>query len=181
MEDNAIKAVTAEVTAVINNLPIGTVMPYMGVSETLPGLRNQGWLLCDGKDYETNREADLFNAIKFSCGGSGSTFHVPDLRGMFLRGVNGDGNADPDAGGRTEQRAGGHTGNNVGSKQGHAFARHSHKIHEWNTSSFKITHHNDNWHPPCEIKHLPSEEVGGNETRPVNVYVYYIIFAGLPK
>lgn len=51
----------------------------------------KGWLLCDGKAYSRNDYSELFATIGTVWGeGDGvTTFNVPDLRGMFLRGVDG--------------------------------------------------------------------------------------------
>ncbi|WP_273758728.1 phage tail protein [Bartonella sp. AU55XJBT] len=49
----------------------------------------EGWLLCDGKAYLRSEYSALYDAIGTRWGGSDSwtKFHVPDLRGVFLRGV----------------------------------------------------------------------------------------------
>ncbi|USP03337.1 phage tail protein [Bartonella taylorii] len=50
-----------------------------------------GWLLCDGKAYSRSVYSTLFETIGTVWGeGDGvTTFNVPDLRGMFLRGFDG--------------------------------------------------------------------------------------------
>jgi hypothetical protein len=45
-----------------------------------------GWLACDGSLISTTTYANLFSAIAYVYGGSGSNFNVPDFRGVFLRG-----------------------------------------------------------------------------------------------
>ena len=93
--------------------PVGTVISYMGT--TIP----DGWLLCDGSQINRTTYAGLFTAIGTSVGsGDGSTtFHLPDLRGRFLRGVDGTAGNDPDNATRTAMNAGGNVGNLVGSVQ----------------------------------------------------------------
>ncbi|MBB5074434.1 hypothetical protein HNQ69_001576 [Bartonella callosciuri] len=56
-----------------------------------------GWLLCDGSAYSRRSYSDLFAAIGTTWGnGDGvTTFNIPDLRGMFLRGFDGGGTVDP--------------------------------------------------------------------------------------
>ncbi|WP_208441949.1 tail fiber protein [Bartonella raoultii] len=51
-----------------------------------------GWLLCDGKAYLRSDYPALYEAIRTRWGGSDSwtKFNVPDLRGVFLRGVDDD-------------------------------------------------------------------------------------------
>jgi hypothetical protein len=66
-----------------NLMPPGMISPYGG--STAP----TNWLLCDGSAYaRTGTYANLFTAIgtSFGSGDNSTTFNVPDLRGMFLRG-----------------------------------------------------------------------------------------------
>jgi len=46
-----------------------------------------GFLLCDGTSYTTAGQAALFAVIGYSFGGSGANFNVPDLRGLYPRGL----------------------------------------------------------------------------------------------
>ncbi|WP_244427012.1 tail fiber protein, partial [Bartonella rattaustraliani] len=73
-------------------LPIG----FIGIfaMESLP----EGWLLCDGGSYSRETYRNLFATIGTTWGdGDGATtFHVPDLRGMFLRGFDYFGSVDAD-------------------------------------------------------------------------------------
>jgi microcystin-dependent protein len=183
MRPAPLNTVEASVAATINNLPVGTVMPYMGLFENLTGLRAQGWLPCDGTAYLHTDFPLLHKAISNSNGGDTSKFNVPDLRGVFIRGVDRhDGPRDPDSGSRQHQHPGGHTGNNVGTYQGDALKKHSHTTGQWASTDFKISHHGTNWHPPKDYTAaVASSETGDSvETRPKNVAAYYIIFAGLP-
>jgi hypothetical protein len=78
---------------VINRLvPPGSIMAYGGA--TPPA----GWLLCDGTQVSRTTYAALYAAIGTSWGsGNGSsTFHLPELRGCFLRGRDGGVTRDPD-------------------------------------------------------------------------------------
>lgn len=59
-------------------LPPGTIVHYCGSAAPT------GWLLCDGSSYSTSTYANLFGAIQYSYGGSGSSFSVPDARGRVL-------------------------------------------------------------------------------------------------
>lgn len=96
ISDKALQAVPYARSA-SNGVPVGTVIAYAGPTTTIP----TGWLLCDGTtlNASTNTQyAQLYAAIGTNWGGTGVTsFNVPDLRGLFLRGVNGtrsDGYAD---------------------------------------------------------------------------------------
>lgn len=102
-----------------NSFSAGMILPFAGPAENIPA----GWLLCDGRPVNRSEYGNLYDAIGVSWGtGDGSTtFNIPDLRGMFLRGVSGESGNDEDAESRgllTEN--GGNTGNNVGSYQGDA-------------------------------------------------------------
>lgn len=96
--------------------PAGMISPFAGPVENIP----YGWMLCDGSEVSRTEYANLYNAIGVCWGtGDGSTtFNLPDLRGMFLRGVSGDSGNDADAEDRIVLNDnGGNTGNNVGSYQ----------------------------------------------------------------
>ena len=100
-------------------IPAGCIMPFAGPAENIPA----GWMLCDGSAVSRSTYANLYNAIGVAWGnGDGSsTFNLPDLRGMFLRGVSGSNTTnDPDASTRLANANGGNSGNNVGSYQGDA-------------------------------------------------------------
>ncbi|MFN8282155.1 MAG: phage tail protein [Chitinophagales bacterium] len=114
-------------------MPVGFIGPYAG--KTVP----KGWLLCDGSAVSRITYAELFTAIDTAWGhGDGSsTFNLPDLRGRFLRGVDGAASNDPNNGAsanngldgkRFALNTGGNTGNNVGSYQLDAFQGHKHLI-----------------------------------------------------
>ena len=99
-------------------LPAGTILAFGGSAAP------SGWLLCNGATVSRSLYAGLFAAISGAWGtGDGSTtFHLPDLRGRFLRGVDGGSGRDPNVGTRTAANAGGNTGNAVGSVQANATA-----------------------------------------------------------
>lgn len=109
----------AEVAHNATLFPAGMIIPFAGPAENIPN----GWLLCDGAEVSRSDYSNLYKAISV-CWGTGdgaTTFNLPDLRGMFLRGVSGESGNDPDADSRvllTDN--GGNTGNNVGSYQGDA-------------------------------------------------------------
>lgn len=98
--------------------PIGTIIPVAGECPA-------GTLDTDGSAVSRTTYAKLFAKIGETHGeGDGSTtFHLPDYRGRFLRGVDDGAGNDPDAASRTAMNTGGATGDNVGSVQGDATAR----------------------------------------------------------
>ena len=71
----------------VPGVPTGTILPFMG--NTAP----QGYVICDGTEYNISSHSNLAEFIKTQFGsynyfgGDGeTTFKVPDLRGEFLRG-----------------------------------------------------------------------------------------------
>lgn len=102
----------------ITSTPIGSITTL--AKGTVP----TGYLACDGSVVSRMTYADLFAEIGITHGeGDGSTtFHLPDLRGRFLRGTDEATGRDPDAGGRIAPNAGGSTGDAVGSVQGEGTA-----------------------------------------------------------
>jgi microcystin-dependent protein len=128
-------------------VPPGTIVAFGGHSNKVP----DGWLLCDGRALSSSQYRELYLVIGTNWGlglrGVGNLdFNVPDLRGMFLRGVNynrDDGYGDSDATSRKNavpvgnQNTGGvrsgNSGPNVGSVQGTILPTH---IHRWGFSNF---------------------------------------------
>ncbi len=169
--------------------PSGMIVPFAGPVEKIPA----GWLLCDGTAISRSTYANLYNAIGVCWGtGDGSTtFNLPDLRGMFLRGVSGASGNDADANKRTMlTNNGGNTGNNVGSYQGDAIRNITGKVNgsmEYNTPSEvfyqtspmeKVHGTFYGWQPNTwsKIGFDASRVVPvGSDNRPKNVYVNYII------
>ncbi|UNE54979.1 phage tail protein [Bartonella machadoae] len=76
---------------VISPYPSGTIGAF--AMQFLPS----DWLLCDGKAYSRSDYSALYEAIGIRWGGweSHTKFNVPDLRGVFLRGVDDDRQIDP--------------------------------------------------------------------------------------
>ena len=163
-------------------VPIGTILPFGGHAGTAQtnALERSGWLSCNGQAVSRRDFADLFDAIgiSFGAGDQTNTFNLPDLRGRFLRGVdNGVGN-DPDAKERVASNKGGNAGDAVGSLQPDALRAHSHSYtyydnpesaHGGAGSSYK------NLQGHTSI--VETQKTGGNETRPTNIYVNWIIKA----
>lgn len=153
-----------------NSIPAGVINSFAGT--TAP----QGYLLCDGSQVSRTTYSSLYSAIgnAYGAGNGSSTFHLPDLRGRFLRGVDGVAGRDPDSASRIASNAGGNTGNNLGSAQLDQFFQHNHYIRTVQTTSLNGTYP---WgtQDAGSIGGQDTGNAGGNETRPKNVYVNYII------
>lgn len=168
-------------------IPAGVIVPFGGEVENIPS----GWLLCDGSEVSRSEYANLYNAVG-ACWGIGdgaTTFNLPDMRGMFLRGVSGESGNDPDAIYRIVLNDnGGNTGNNVGSYQGDAirnitgtFTGLENVDPSLKTGAFYNTEDRTNgagsrnWDDyGCGFDASLVVPVG-SDNRPKNVYVNYII------
>lgn len=170
--------------------PIGTVIAFAAAN--CPA----GYLSANGAEVSRTEYSSLFNVIGTAHGsGNGSTtFHVPDYRGRFLRGVDDTAGRDPDSSSRTAMNTGGNAQNNVGSVQGDGFRSHTHAqnahSHGQNhygasiygtvsgsTGSFLQgtgSSNNTNYQLTTPAT-ATNQNTGGNETRPTNAYVNYCI------
>lgn len=159
---------STQISAGIGLVPAGAILPYGGTAAPT------GWLMCDGTSYLQSSYPSLYTAIGNAYGAAdGAHFNVPDLRGRFLRGVDGGAGRDPDTSSRTAMATGGNTGDNVGSVQSDAFKSHTHNYTYPNTAGANIS----STSPSLQGNSNGSTTTaaGGNETRPVNAYVNYII------
>lgn len=147
--------------------PAGTIMPFAGTSAP------DGWLFCDGSQVSRTTYSDLFSAVGIAhgSGDNSTTFHIPDYRGRFLRGVDGGAGRDPDRTTRTSANTGGNTGDAVGSVQGDQFRSHTHDVAVSGTTNAAAS----NARTEVGSGLRTSTATGGNETRPVNANVHYII------
>lgn len=173
------------VTLATPTMPAGCMMAYGGSAAPT------GWLLCDGSAVSRTTYATLYAAIgnAYGSGDGSTTFNLPDLRGRFMRGVDGSAGNDPDKATRTASNSGGNTGNNVGSLQIDGYKSHNHNLKVNNstvggemagTSNYLAASTNGGGYSYWTTNGYTNNTVsivanGGNETRPVNVYVNYII------
>lgn len=164
----------------------GTIKSHGSSSEP------DGYLICDGRSLSQEEFKALFQSIGISFG-NGSTgtvfgtpgglrFNLPDLRGRFLRGVDGTAGNDPDKAGRTAMAAGGATANNIGSVQADQFQSHQHTVRAKDAGDYlgNAGYIVQGSNRENNINTLSSDaawadSTGGNETRPKNAYVNYII------
>lgn len=146
-------------TQVASSTPAGAVLSF--AMNTAP----TGWLECDGAAIARTTYATLFAAIgtTFGEGDGSTTFNIPDLRGVFVRGwANTRANVDAD----NMYDA----GRNFGTEQADAFKSHSHTFKGATGSSGSGTSSRDS---------VPETQntgaTGGVETRPRNVALMYCI------
>jgi microcystin-dependent protein len=174
-------------------VPPGTIAAFAG--PVVPS----GWLLCDGAPVSRTTYASLFAAIGtvHGNGDGASTFNLPDYRGMFLRGVDGDAGRDPDKAMRTAVAQGANVGDEVGSMESSATAlphtafgtstagSHTHTIAGggYNSGGGQVGTFPGG--TPFALNQIVAQAAGDHnhtvntggdsETRPVNAYVNYIV------
>ena len=182
-------------------VPVGSIIPFAGPVENIP----EGWLLCDGSTLDREEHRTLYAVIGTAWGeGNGSTtFHTPDLRSMFLRGVSHGRTAfAPDRNNRRAMRTGGNTNNKVGSLQTDEFKIHNHSGRTANDGSHQhgVWYHSGSAETGVERNVVSinnkretkdglqtsdrysehrhdfvTNNSGGSETRADNAYVNFII------
>ena len=176
-----------------NGVPVGSIMPFAGAVTSGDALLEPvpGWIVCNGATLTTNAK---FDNLKTVLGTAWGTNLVPDLRGVFLRGINngrtGD-YADPetrDVGSfqKDNFESHGHTGNTTSNGE------HRHYINfkgdemdengQGGTALDNWDGSNENWsenrytnYAGAHHHTLIINETGGDETRPVNAGVNFII------
>lgn len=182
-----------------DELPVGTMVPFAGpiTGPTRRALRRRGWLPCDGAEVTERRYPELFRVIGRAYGwpndpSKPGVFYLPDCRGLFLRGVNGDATRwpdsdsstqrDPEAKERTAYRNG-NAGNAVGSVQLDGFQEHEHVYAHVvqagtvnNTQgTMAVATINDEDKTTSSVSTSGKPRVVPQETRPINLYVNFII------
>lgn len=160
--------------------PIGSITAFAGPLANIP----TGWLECDGRSFSTTAYPALYAAIGNTWGAAdGTQFNIPDLRGYFLRGWSHGSGQDPDAASRSAQGNPGATGSgdNVGSFQTNQFESHSHgqTIPSAGSGGPVFVYSTPSGYAGSGQMTANSTTFssGGNETRPKNAYVIYIIKA----
>ena len=171
-----INALTSDVNSrfsAIKTVPAGSVF-YVAMLN-VPA----GYLVCNGAAISTTSYPELFSAIGYTYGGAGTTFHLPDLRGQFIRGWDAGRGLDPSRG--------------FASYQADEFKSHKHGItlsHEQGGSHDQSGYPQTDWtggmvyHGPDQPDGSwsypngtgnPMSSTGGTETRPKNIALLPII------
>ena len=161
-----------------SSIPVGSVYAFLG--STAP----TGYLLCDGLSYLVANYPGLHGVIGYNYGGSGLNFNVPDYRGMFLRGTGTHGSLSMAAGGNFNGPA-------LHASQLDQGQGHTHRIFTGNNGvggndGWGVMHSDENGGIVGNPALVPTTQPladnsphgtprTGNETRPVNYGVNYII------
>lgn len=171
-------------TALPQAVPTGSV--HMMATTTAPS----GYLKCNGAAVSRTTYADLFTIIgtTHGAGDGSSTFNVPDLRGEFVRGWDDSRGVD--------------SGRSFGSSQSDANKQHNHAVNQWthnhtgtkefgsrtnklgvpsgtdNTDSISTDDGNFGYEAPVmnnQTSNISLASAGGNEARPRNIAMMYVI------
>jgi microcystin-dependent protein len=170
-------------------LPAGTIISYVGANLNSPDLDK--WVPCDGRPVLVKDYPKLAGVL-------GTTFGVdaqgnpnaPDLRGMFVRGVDQGRKMDPDAASRfgpgDPSNPSKQVGDVVGSYQMDTVRSGviQPQVHELmcmagDNMGFSCVQDVQTLNPPGGADaNFPQGPDWFNETRPRNVSVYFLIYAG---
>jgi hypothetical protein len=151
-------ATSASVTGtIVLGQPVGTIAAFYGQqADLIPG-----WLLCDGVAFSSVTYPVLAKLL--------NSTNTPNLQGYFVRGLDPAGKVDPQGASRS-----------LGSIQQDALAAHTHTYEHWfwnNESPAAIGEFGTNYaNNPVQN----TGATGEDETRPKNISLNYIIFAGFP-
>ncbi len=178
------------------SVPIGTILAYGAkVDGTARGqLEREGWLICNGDEVSRDDYSELADRIGGLYGSVDDPrqFKLPDLRGLFVRGVDETGEVDPNAEDRFlyegKDKTKAKVGAQVGSLQDDAMQSHRHhdrvasKIATPDSAPdfFSVNHYYSEEPEKDDGNPLPTtagEIRHGKETRPKNIYVNWIIKA----
>jgi len=167
VEDIVNTSTTITNASLIN--PVGMIIP--SASTNVP----TGWLYCNGDAVSRTTYSDLFTSISTNYGGgdASTTFNVPDMRGLFLRGQDQGRGLDPDAASRTNLVLTGISGDEIGSTQLGDLESHIHGLTFKHT--FPVDGGADEAYDAGTGQSDLTDAEGGNETRPVNINVRYYI------
>ena len=147
---------TATTPGIQTLIPIGNITMWSST-----GGIPTNYLFCEGAAISRTTYGNLFSVIGtiYGAGDGSTTFNLPDFRGLFPRGFDAGRGIDP--------------GRNFGSFQDMAIQSHSHFISIQNESLA-----GGGSTLPCNRPggiQINTNSVGGTETRPKNLAVYFLI------
>ena len=167
------------VSPIDSEMPVGTIIAWP--TSTAPS----GYRECNGDAVSRTETYDSLFAvigITYGSGDTTTTFNLPDLRGVFLRGWDHGAGVDDDAATRTTRGdVAATTGDNVGTVQDHAFQTHTHTT--YNTcdvdpdtcGSNNVSLGSNGQNAASWATTAPTGVISATETRPINKNVMYCI------
>lgn len=163
-------------------MPVGAVIPYAGSDDYSPD--EPTWLACNGNSYKSalSNYKNLFAVIahRFTDTVGAANFQVPNLTGIFIRGLDSGRGKDPDAQKR-EAAPDGTTGAHVGTLQKYGTSAADFKITiphfpPGRTLGAFAVQGNDNLHDANRTSTV-SFSGGVSQSRPKNASVQFYIHA----
>lgn len=164
--------------------PVGTIISFAGINPP------NGYLLCNGQEILRSEYQSLFDVIgtNYGDGDGETTFNVPDLRGVFLRGLdNGRGIDNERTLGTTQNSSAPNIGGVVLGVEGGGYPLNTRPdaangAFWWDTSTYTGIIHDGSGHTSntyaLKMDASRNSEVYNNEVneiRPINVAINYII------
>lgn len=168
-------------------LAAGSIVSFAGdaVNQNNDLIAN-GWLPCIGSAYEVSKYPELYENICNIYGGDQTNFNVPDLRGLFVRGVNS--NTSDTSGVQGSTRVGQTEDYLTALPKTANFTLSTDGTHTHSAPKLPHDKYIENYCAGHEVANFPSGQVTDNngnhthviaggdaETRPVNIYLDYII------
>jgi len=145
-------------------VPAGFGVPTGSVTAFAATTAPSGWIECDGRAINRSANSNLFDVIgvTFGNGDGSTTFNVPDLRGEFVRGWDDGRGVD--------------SGRGLGTDQAGQIESHNHEV---------TARRNSGDDPFGQLSgarvdtsttfQVGTTDFGGDETRPRNIALMYII------
>ena len=167
--DNSTNIATTAFVA-LNASPTGAT--FMFPISTPP----TGFLECNGASLSTTTYSRLFAVLGYLYGGSGESFNLPDMPGMFMRGWDDSRGVD--------------SGRAIGTYQADIFAQHTHDVNDpSHTHEIPVVNSSHGgsvageaiyqYSGPGEVNYATTgitiNTTGGTETRPKNVAMMFIM------
>lgn len=145
--------------SLIEVVPAGSIIAFGGAFQPV------GWLICDGRYVSKTEYADLFSALGTRYGDGGSTFGIPNLQDMFIRGL-GSGRGVGDVQGDTYRShdhpaSSAHNGTHSHSGNTQTTGRHN---HSGNTQSAGTHNHSGNTQSTGRHNHGATIAQNGSHT-----------------
>lgn len=168
-------------------LPAGSIVSFAGDAiNQKDNLIANGWLPCIGGSYDVSKYPELYENICNIYGGDEKKFSVPDLRGLFVRGVNSNTSDTPGVHGAT--RIGQIEDCLTALPKTEKFTLSTDGKHTHSAPNLPKDKYIENYCAGHQVANFPSGQVtgkqgnhkhsiigGDSETRPVNICLDYII------
>ncbi|MCR8558128.1 phage tail protein [Mucilaginibacter sp. BJC16-A38] len=178
-------------TIVANASNINLTTYWCGMNNFGPTLENNtGWIVCDGTQLSSIIFPHLFRVINNLYGGTAPMFNLPDYRGYFLRGLAMNAQQDPGYDSRVVQPGSTGTAKGVGSTQVCMVQTHEHGYTDYPgtpapggdvANADSLVNAKSTFTTGLFTDNTGGTKLTGEETRPKNVYVFYLIYAGRPN